>query len=186
MTHRLSLGRTSLKGMPQIAPAESSAQSFSGLLASLATPQGLSVSPWDDGLADDIATISYEPALRASASRQPQVNEPRAAQAPSGEASSPPTRNHLKTASITIRLSEAECGQLRQRAAEAGLSVSAYLRSCTLEVETLRAQVKETLAQLRQSGSTRPEAIAPAQVLRPSPAPGIWHRLWPLGSFRRR
>jgi hypothetical protein len=172
--------------MPQIAPAESSADSFSGLLASLAAPQGSSAAPWDDGLADDIATISYEPALRTSASRPAPPTEPAAAQAPSGEVPFPPTRNRLKTASITIRLSEAECRQLRQRAAEAGLSVSAYLRSCTLEVETLRAQVKETLAQLRQSSPTRPEAIAPTQVLRPSAAPGIWHRLWPLGSFRRR
>jgi len=171
--------------MPQIAPAETSADSFSGLLASLASPQRASASRWDDGLADDIATISYEPALRASASRQAQETESAAAQAPSGEVPSPPTRNRLKTASITIRLSEAECGQLRQRAAEAGLSVSAYLRSCTIEVETLRAQVKETLAQLRQSSPTRPEVIAPAQVLCPSAAPGIWHRLWPFGSFRR-
>ena len=62
-----------------------------------------------------------------------------------------------RTASITIRLSEAECAQLRQRAAESGLTVSAYLRSCTLEVESLRAQVKDTLAQLRAPKPTAPE-----------------------------
>ncbi len=56
---------------------------------------------------------------------------------------------HRKTASITIRLSNAECAQLHQRAAEAGLTISAYLRSCICEVEALRAQVKEALAQLR-------------------------------------
>jgi predicted DNA binding CopG/RHH family protein len=59
-----------------------------------------------------------------------------------------PDRN-LKSASITIRLSEAESAQLRRRAAEAGLTVSAYLRSCTFEAESLRAMVKDTLAQLR-------------------------------------
>lgn len=56
---------------------------------------------------------------------------------------------NLKNASITIRLSKAECAQLRRRAAEAGLTVSAYLRSCTFEAESLRALVKDTLAQLR-------------------------------------
>ena len=48
---------------------------------------------------------------------------------------------NLKSASITIRLSKAECAQLRRRAAEAGLTVSAYLRSCTFEAESLRAEV---------------------------------------------
>ena len=56
---------------------------------------------------------------------------------------------NLKSASITIRMSNAECAQLRKRAAEAGLTVSAYLRSCTFEAESLRALVKDTLAQLR-------------------------------------
>jgi predicted DNA binding CopG/RHH family protein len=58
---------------------------------------------------------------------------------------------NLKSASITIRLSKAESAQLRRRAAEAGLTVSAYLRSCTFEAESLRALVKDTLAQLRSA-----------------------------------
>jgi len=61
------------------------------------------------------------------------------------------------------RLSQTECGQLRTRAAEAGLSISAYLRSCTFEAETLRSQVKEALAQLRTgepSGKARDVAQA--------------------------
>jgi len=53
-----------------------------------------------------------------------------------------------KSASITIRLSNPECAQIHQRAAAAGPTVSAYLRSCILEAESLRAQVKEALAQL--------------------------------------
>jgi hypothetical protein len=40
---------------------------------------------------------------------------------------------------------------LRQRAAEAGLTISAYLRSCAFEVETLRAQVKQTIAEMRHA-----------------------------------
>lgn len=67
----------------------------------------------------------------------------------------------LKSSSITIRLSEAECAQLRQRAAEAGLTVSAYLRSCTFEAERLRALVRDTMAQLRAATSTAAQPAAP-------------------------
>jgi hypothetical protein len=56
-----------------------------------------------------------------------------------------------KCSSITIRLSKADCDQLRRRAAESGLTVSAYLRSCTIEADQLRSQVKEALAQLQAS-----------------------------------
>lgn len=79
-----------------------------------------------------------------------------------------------KCASVTIRMSKAECAQLHRRAAEAGLTVSAYLRSCTFEAETLRAQVKETLAQLRKSDAAKKPA-APSRrslfgrLLRPLP-----------------
>jgi predicted DNA binding CopG/RHH family protein len=69
-----------------------------------------------------------------------------------------------KRASITVRVSQSELAQLRQRAAEAGLTVSAYLRSCTFEAEALRAQVKEALAQLREI--KRAEAVAPVQPSR--------------------
>jgi hypothetical protein len=76
---------------------------------------------------------------------------------------------NLKSASITIRLSKVECTQLRIRAAEAGLTVSAYLRSCTFETESLRALVKDTLAQLR----TKRSRLA-------------WlHRLWPYSQNRQ-
>jgi hypothetical protein len=60
---------------------------------------------------------------------------------------------NVKCASITIRLSKAECEQLRNRAAQAGLTVSAYLRSCTFEAEALRAQVKDVLAEMRKAAS---------------------------------
>lgn len=66
---------------------------------------------------------------------------------------STPIERGLKSASITIRMSQAECDQLHQRAAEAGLSVSAYLRSCTFEAESLRAMVKEAMAQLRSAAA---------------------------------
>ncbi len=71
----------------------------------------------------------------------------------------------VRTASVTIRLSNQECTQLRQRAAEAGLTMSAYLRSCVLEADALRAQVKEALAELRLSEKSKvsnPAATVPA------------------------
>jgi hypothetical protein len=55
----------------------------------------------------------------------------------------------LRSTSVTIRLSSLESAQLHKRAAEAGVTVSAYLRSCTFEAEALRAQVKTALAELR-------------------------------------
>jgi hypothetical protein len=70
---------------------------------------------------------------------------------------------NLKDSSITIRMSKAECAQLHRRAAEAGLTVSAYLRSCTFEAESLRAMVKDTLAQLRSvtTQQAKPTDAAP-------------------------
>jgi hypothetical protein len=212
-----------LQAMPQPAPSAPSpaSQSFAGLLASFTTPGEkkppvrdlgrvpLRNQPHDlDGLEDDVATLSYERALRAHARYRapegtaepvPQVAarfpslaaaEPAVAEplrifeaAPAWEAEDAPTAvaqvetipaahfaadaelelpavrdqpagldRNLKTSSITIRLSQTECAQLRRRAAEAGLSVSAYLRSCTFETEALRALVKDTLAKMRDDG----------------------------------
>jgi len=65
-------------------------------------------------------------------------------------------------------MSKAESEQLHRRAAEAGLTVSAYLRSCTIEAESLRAMVKETMAQLRSA----------SDLMNPSSArDSWWHRL---------
>jgi hypothetical protein len=187
--------------MQQTSPTTPSAPSpsFAGLLAALAAPADKqpstakkNASPWDDELAEDIATLSYESALRAhSRYRSPGGGENSLAQgasdllealqaegvAPSVKAeverpvqeslarpkasTAPELRRtpltaferSLKDASITIRVSKAECDQLHRRAAEAGLTVSAYLRSCTFEAESLRAMVKETMAQLRSTST---------------------------------
>jgi hypothetical protein len=183
--------------------------SFAGLLAALAAKAQNSGDPgdgplpqkkkpafdWnDDGLEDDVITLSYERALRANAryhSPSPtddsltqaanpglthrQEASPAASAATSQPAAPPaakprpesdrscaaPLERNLKDASITIRMSQAECAQLRRRAAEAGLTVSAYLRSCTFETESLRAMVKDTLAQLRSATATAKPAAAP-------------------------
>ena len=52
---------------------------------------------------------------------------------------------------VSIRLNDSEIERLRLRAAESGISVSAYMRSCVLEAEHLRAQVKQALAEMRAS-----------------------------------
>lgn len=54
-----------------------------------------------------------------------------------------------KAASLTVRMSGPECAQVHARAAEAGITVSAYVRSCVVEAENLRAQVKQALAEMR-------------------------------------
>ncbi len=82
-----------------------------------------------------------------------------------------------KGASITIRMSEKEGAQLRQRATEAGLSVSAYLRSCVFEVENLRAQVKATVAQLKAAGDGQLRVAAETPVVSEA-EPGHW--FWPF------
>ena len=131
--------------------------SFAGLLASMATPAKPDTAWNDSELAEDVATISYEQAWRTHARPFAKTSNAAAECAPAETSSGASAAKPPRTASITIRLSEAECGQLRQRAAESGLTVSAYLRSCTLEVESLRAQVKDALAQLRAPKPAAPE-----------------------------
>ena len=175
--------------------------SFAGLLASLTAPTPRTA--WNnDDLADDVATLSYEHALRAHARYKsvepgdgsfPQADgsgvvkakglddgsKTEAARtsalwdapgwneeiAPKAALGSFTVEENKKCASITIRLSKTECDQLRKRAAQAGLTVSAYLRSCTFEAEALRAQVKDVLAELRQATSAE-EGQRPVVVRR--------------------
>jgi hypothetical protein len=51
---------------------------------------------------------------------------------------------------ISIRLASAERAVIKTRAAEAGISASAYVRQCALEVEQLRAQVQQALAAIER------------------------------------
>ena len=62
-----------------------------------------------------------------------------------------------KCVTISVRLSAAEAKTLRRRADESELSVSDYLRSCVLEADQLRAQVKQVMAEVRMRA---PEAQA--------------------------
>ncbi len=171
----------------QQAAAESSVSpsSFASFLDSLAAPPQSAGPEWnDDLLSDDVATLSHEQPLRThgqdrplASDREPDPGSESGQSRPDRSVSAFPDRN-VKRASITIRLTEPEAAQLRHRAAEAGLTVSAYLRSCVLEVESLRTPGQsETLAQLRES---LPSRSADANALRRSRGPGF--HFWSLGA----
>jgi hypothetical protein len=158
-------------------PFAHTAPDFAGLLAALAAAKPIEPPTWnEEELPQDVATLSYERALRKharyksgdaedfSTAQLPNIQSRRTsvgAQNAISEglhvdepirraASAAPTSEQVrKCASVTIRMSQAECEQLRERAAEAGITISAYLRSCTFEAEALRTQVKPTLAELR-------------------------------------
>jgi hypothetical protein len=157
-----------------VAPASSTPSSFAGFLAALSqADRAAPISAparaprWSDELlAEDVATLSYEQALRAHARYRADDPVPDSADAapstPVNVAAPEPDavlNSHsapekvLKDASITIRLSREEDAQLRKRAVEAGLTVSGYIRSCTFEAEGLRALVKDTLSELRAGGA---------------------------------
>lgn len=171
--------------MEQPAQAQPSptSSSFAGLLATFANPRSdraQSAPTWNEGdLGEDVATLSYESALRAHARYRPTDRGDWATQAadspsengaaaPWAVASNARLGDHasrsarighdgdLRRASVTIRLSQLELEQLRLRAGEAGLTISAYLRSCTFEVEALRAQVKDALVEMRKAGTKEP------------------------------
>ena len=191
----------------------SSAVSFASVWAGLAARTVQDEPAWlDDGLGDDVATLTYEQALRrhgrgrlhssgAVQTGAPMAEDDDADGAPltaeerleSGEdsglgdvAGRDDARHRAgpscglegrKVGSITVRMSAAECAQVHARAAEAGMTTSAYLRSCVFDAESLRAQVKEALAELRSTGMAQramPEQVKPERGSR-----------WAAGLFPR-
>lgn len=132
---------------------------FRGLLAALTAPDRKREPAWNDrDLAEDVATLSYESALRMHSRYQPsdRIDGALRLGGQSDRVRTDASEKDRKCASITIRVSKAECEQLHRRAAEAGLTLSAYVRSCTLEAEALRAQVKQALAEMRKTGTEGP------------------------------
>lgn len=214
------------------AAPSSTAASFASLLSALIAPKPKTVpqydAGWNDGLADDVATLSYERALSSHARyRASDIVHDRSLTQSTGSESIPireaslvmdtqflplsrqvvsdseteheaesagrrvrqDERKHeqnRKTASVTVRLSKPEYAQMHQRAAEAGMTVSAYLRSCTFEAESLRTQVKEALAQLRSAASSENPAAVPkgAQMPRP-PANGTRFKWLRMGRLKQ-
>ncbi len=54
-----------------------------------------------------------------------------------------------KRSILSVRVTDGELTLLKSRAEECGVSVSSYMRSCVLEAEHLRSQVKQALAEMR-------------------------------------
>jgi hypothetical protein len=103
------------------------------------------------------------------------------AQSIAARVSTPPATTHAlvpasRPSVLSVRFAAAEREQITARAAEAGLSTSAYVRRCAIEVEQLRSQVKR-LMDTTQYGTATPAAA----IL---PVPGIWH--WVRRRFLRR
>lgn len=146
---------------PSTAPAPSPrSPDFAGVLMDLAVPEAKKPPARDlDGLEDDVAVLSYEKAVRQhgryrAGAANPGLPfafdlQPDLPVAGAGTATPGPGLLDRRTASVTVRLCHSESERLRLRAAESGLTVSEYLRSCVFEVESLRAQVKEALSALR-------------------------------------
>jgi hypothetical protein len=182
-----------------VLPDSPTPSSFAGFLAAITQPDrndgdraagktATKTQVWNDELlAEDVATLSYEQALRVHSRYHADEPTALAAEAASVEVTERPVpqldplpevltnpAKLLKDASITIRLSRDEDSQLRKRSAEAGLSVSAYIRSCTFEAESLRTLVKDTLSQLRTADQP------PTQEANSRNRPRRWSRLlWP-------
>jgi len=134
------------------------------------------------GTGEDVATISYEQALHTH--RRVGTAEPLAQSMESSSAAAaepPEVKKPRKACSVTVRVTGDEQKLLQTRAAEAGLSVSAYLRSCIFEVESLRFQVKEALAEMRNAAALEPQV----SEKRPSPPERRHFRLFPLWTRRQ-
>jgi hypothetical protein len=77
-----------------------------------------------------------------------------------------------RPAALSIRVSAGEQALIKARAAEANLSVSAYLRQCALEVEQLRTQLQQVLVARQQS------FVTPQLPAAPSPGPFVRLTRW--------
>jgi hypothetical protein len=78
--------------------------------------------------------------------------------------------------SMSLRVAASEQAMIRRRAAEAGVSASAYLRQCALEVEILRAQVQGYMAAAAARNHIAEFEEAPRMAL-PAPQEG-WFSRW--------
>lgn len=74
---------------------------------------------------------------------------------------------------ISIRLAPSERALIKTRAAEAGITASAYVRQCALEVEQLRAQVRAAVAAMEHGSATAAQGSTAA----PLRAPGFFARI---------
>ena len=95
----------------------------------------------------------------------------------------PAANKSERQVSMSLRVAASEHALIKARAAEAGLSASAYLRQCALEVEKLRAQVHHTLALIEErsahnSSLSLPPVAPPIQIARPGLLIRVCRRLF--------
>ena len=146
-------------------PVEFNAQAIQPDKLSLtsAGPPVRTTAPPDKSVAPAFGTVLAE-SLPAEPDRSPDIG-PLALIWPA-----PPKSE--RQVSMTLRVAASEQALIKARAAEAGLSVSAYLRQCALEVEKLRAQVHHTLARIEQRSEQSPSRSLTAGPPTAPPAPG--------------
>jgi hypothetical protein len=142
---------------PQHIHNETSVASFAGLLSAMTAAKELPPNsfpcnfdkdaPQNHPLHETAESVTHLPAQRSGATTGYE-----------SAARSQGNRNGRRNdASVTFRMSREEFIQLQARSVEANLTMSAYLRSCTFEAESLRAQVKQVLAELRNLPATAPQ-----------------------------
>lgn len=76
-----------------------------------------------------------------------------------------------RVVSLSVRLAAEECALVKSRAAEARLSVSAYLRQCALDVDAMRIFVEKISAELQASTAAPHAAFQPALLAAHAAAP---------------
>ena len=103
------------------------------------------------------------PVSRGEALAKPEFRETLAAAVRSAEVVVAQPAALTRQAAISIRLAPSERTLIQARAAEAGITASAYIRQCALEVEQLRAQVKTAVA-LMENRSGFPAASNPVSA----------------------
>lgn len=151
------------------------AEDFAAFLAKLTEPAAKDAAheaedSFENGaLAEEMAALSYEHALRAPVKKQVEPSPLKTGGA--ALVKDNPTISLLTAEKRKMRasicLTQSENALLHQRATENGLSVAAYVRACVFEVEALRAQVKQMMEQVHAASS---RAEARTQFPPPKPA----------------
>ncbi len=143
-----------------------------------------------------VSTAARMP-VKAAKACEPETNKPAAAARKKAEqafraalaqsivaaASKPGRTNGREDRQVvmSVRVAASEHALIKLRAARAGVSISAYLRQCALDVEILRGQVQQLMtasALSRMAELANPVASSPAPV-------AMRHGGW-LGRLRRR
>jgi hypothetical protein len=143
---------------------------FAGLLASLTSSAAGAddhATSWDDSaLDDDVVSLSsggthgnYARCRLGTCGDWPESQNDEADRDDGERPFESATSRDLRTASITIWMTKTERARMRRRATESGMTISAYLRSCALEAELLREQVKAALAALKSAAKTETAAV---------------------------